>query len=143
MKKSHIIAIIIIAVAVGVIISTAGDASTYVSFKEAYEMAAEGDKDMVHVVGKLKKDAVTGKIEMQYDPIVDPNYFSFVMVDTNKEEHAVIYYHPKPQDLEKSEKIVVVGSVKNNEFIADQILMKCPSKYEEKELKTSAVSVRQ
>ncbi len=143
MKKSHIIAIIIIAVAVGVIISTAGDASTYVSFKEAYEMAAEGDKDMVHVVGKLKKDAVTGKIEMQYDPIVDPNYFSFVMVDTNKEERAVIYYHPKPQDLEKSEKIVVVGSVKNNEFIADQILMKCPSKYEEKELKTSAVSVRQ
>ena len=106
-------------------------------------MAAEGDKDMVHVVGKLKKDATTGKIEMQYDPIVDPNYFSFVMVDTNQEEHPVIYYHPKPQDLEKSEKIVVVGSVKNNEFVADQILMKCPSKYEEKELKTGAVSVRQ
>ena len=142
MKKSHIILIVIIAVAIGVIISTAGDASTYVSFKEAYEMASKGDKDMVHVVGQLKKDPSTGKLEMQYDPIIDPNYFSFVMVDTNKEEHPVIYFHPKPQDFEKSEKIVVVGSVKNNEFVADQILMKCPSKYEEKELKTSAVSER-
>ncbi|MEQ8807932.1 MAG: cytochrome c maturation protein CcmE, partial [Imperialibacter sp.] len=35
MKKSHIFGIIIIAVAVMVIVSTAGDASTYVSFGEA------------------------------------------------------------------------------------------------------------
>jgi len=144
MKKSYIIGIVIIAVAIGVIVSTAGDASAYVSFKEAYEMAAEGDKDMVHVVGKLKKDTTTGKIEgLLYEPVTDPNYFTFLLVDNNKEERPVVYYHPKPQDFEKSEQIVVVGCVKNNEFVADQILMKCPSKYEEKELKATAVNAKQ
>ena len=42
MKATHIILIVIIAVAIGVIISTTGDASKYVSFKEAYQMAKDG-----------------------------------------------------------------------------------------------------
>lgn len=133
MKISHIIAIVIIAVAIGIIISTSGDASRYVSFKEAYNMASEGNDDKVHVVGKLKK---TGNIiYMNYNPVEDPNLFSFILVDNNKEERQVIYYHPKPQDFEKSEQVVIVGSVKDNVFIADDILMKCPSKYENQEIK--------
>ena len=54
MKLSHIIGIIVIAVAIGIIVSSAGDASSYVTFGKAMSMAREGDKDMVHVVGKLK-----------------------------------------------------------------------------------------
>ena len=41
MKISHIILLIIIAVAIGVIISTSGDASKYVTFKEAKEIALD------------------------------------------------------------------------------------------------------
>ena len=41
----------------------------------------------------------------------------------------------KPQDFEKAEQIVIVGHTKNNVFVADKILMKCPSKYEDKEVK--------
>jgi cytochrome c-type biogenesis protein CcmE len=131
MKRSHIIGIVLIAVSIAIIISTTGDASSYVTFREAYKMAQEGDHDKVHVVGKLKKDAA-GKIAgMVYEPTVDPNYFSFILEDSLHEEHQVVYLHPKPQDLERSEKVVVVGSVKENVFVADQILMKCPSKYEE------------
>lgn len=37
----------------------------------------------------------------------------------------------KPQDFERSEQIVVTGSMKDNQFYADEILMKCPSKYKE------------
>jgi hypothetical protein len=33
------------------------------------------------------------------------------------------------QDFEKAERIVVVGKIKGEEFIASQVLMKCPSKY--------------
>jgi cytochrome c-type biogenesis protein CcmE len=131
MKRSHIIAMVLIAIAIAIIISTTGDASSYVTFKEAYKMAQDGDHEKVHVVGKLKKDA-RGKITgMVYQPTVDPNYFSFILEDSLHEEHQVIYLHPKPQDLEKSEKVVIVGNVKENVFVADQILMKCPSKYEE------------
>ncbi len=55
MKKSHIIIIIVIAVAIGVIVSTAGDASTYVTFGEAKNMALTGTKKDIHVVGELKE----------------------------------------------------------------------------------------
>ena len=51
MKKSSIIGMIIIAIAIGVIISTYADSSTYGSFKDAQETQKE-----LHVVGKLMKD---------------------------------------------------------------------------------------
>jgi cytochrome c-type biogenesis protein CcmE len=137
MKLSHIFAIVLIALAIGIIISVSGDASTYVSFKEAYQMASEDNDDKVHVVGKLTKSPKGEIVGMEYQPLQDPNLFTFIMKDNNNEEHKVIYFHPKPQDFEKSEQIVVVGSVKNNVFVADNILMKCPSKYEEKEVKAS------
>lgn len=134
MKISHIIAIIIIAVSIGIIISTSGNASEYVSFKEAFQMASEGDDDKVHVVGKLKKDAM-GNIMMDYKPTVDPNYFTFILVDKDQQEKQVVYYSSKPQDFEKSEQVVVVGNAKDNVFVAKDILMKCPSKYENQEIK--------
>ena len=137
MKLSHIIAILIIAITIGIIVSTAGDASSYVCFKEAYEISKDGENKKVHVVGKLKKD-VQGRIEgMHYNPIVDPNHFEFILIDNNNQEQTVIYNSPKPQDFEKSEQIVIIGNVQQNTFMAEKILMKCPSKYEDKELKES------
>src|SRR4051812_5178909 len=103
MKKTHIIGIVIIALAIGIIMATAGDASVYVSFKEARELAAEGNNKKVHVVGRLPKDANKNIIGMQYDPVKDPNYFTFMLVDTNKIEQQVVYYNPMPQDFERSE----------------------------------------
>lgn len=135
MRISYIIAIIVIAVAIGVIVSTAGNASEYVSFRDAYEMAEEEDTREVHVVGKLKKDVSGQIIGMLYNPSMDPNYFVFTLIDNNNEEKQVVYYKPKPQDFEKSEQVVVIGAVKNKTFVADQILMKCPSKYQENEIK--------
>ena len=41
MKKSHIIGIFVIAIAIMIIMTTAGDASTYVSFGEAIERAED------------------------------------------------------------------------------------------------------
>ncbi len=139
MKTSHIILIVIIAVAIGVIISTTGDASKYVSFKEASEMSAKGDDDKVHVVGKLKKASDGTIVGMFYNPVINANRFEFILVDNNNEEHTVIYKNSKPQDFDKSEQVVIIGSMKENLFLADEILMKCPSKYEEKNLKAEAL----
>lgn len=136
MKTSHIIAIVIIGVAISIIVSTAGDASSYVSFKEATQMAKEGDDDKVHVVGKLTKSA-SGKIEgMVYAPQLDPNYFEFQLIDQNNEVKKVIYANPKPQDFERSEQVVIIGAIKNNIFVCDKILMKCPSKYQETKIES-------
>lgn len=141
MKKSHIIGIIIIAAAIMIIMSTAGDASTYVDFGEAKELAEDGSKTKVHVVGRLKKDAKGHIVGMQYDPLVDPNYFAFMLVDTNRVEQKVVYFNPKPQDFERSEQVVITGSMKNEVFVADKILLKCPSKYVEKEVQQTTAGL--
>ncbi len=137
MKTTHIILLLVIAVAIGVIISTSGDASKYVSFEEAKAISLDNADEKVHVVGKLKKDAMGNIIGMSYQPSVDPNYFEFLIIDNNNKEERVVYLSPKPQDFEKSEQIVIIGSYKGNAFKADKILMKCPSKYEDKKLSSS------
>lgn len=129
MKISHIILIAVIAAAVGIIITSAGDSSTYVTFDEAWKAAESGNRHSVHVVGELKKDGageVTG-ITRGADMVS----FSFLMVDDNGREQVVQYNEPMPTDFVKSEKVVVVGSYRDETFVADKILLKCPSKYQE------------
>lgn len=132
MKKSHIFIIIVIAAAIAVIISTAGDASSYVTFDEAHKIAAAGNAQSIHVVGELKKDDqghVLGIV-----PGADQVSFSFVMVDDNKKEQVVVYKEPMPQDFMRSEKVVVIGGYSGDTFVADKILLKCPSKYQDQKL---------
>jgi cytochrome c-type biogenesis protein CcmE len=43
----------------------------------------------------------------------------------------VYYNQPKPQDFERSEEITMKGYATDTAFIAEEILMKCPSKYNE------------
>jgi len=47
---------VVIAVAIGIIVSTSNDASTYVGFDEALSLSTSGNKKEIHVVGELKKD---------------------------------------------------------------------------------------
>ena len=120
MKKTHIIAIIVIALAIGAIMTTVSDSSTYSNFTEAMENPGKE----YHVVGQLNKEA-----EMSYNPEIDANLFSFSMFDNDSVEQRVHFAGSKPQDFERSEQIVLVGKYENNSFQASKILMKCPSKY--------------
>ena len=132
MKKTHIVAILAIAAAIAIIISTAGDASTYVSFDEAYRMASAGNTTNIHVVGELKKGP-DGKI-VGITPGVDKLSFSFILVDDAHREQMVYYNEPMPPDFTRSEKIVVIGGFQGDHFVATKILLKCPSKYTENKL---------
>ncbi len=125
MKKTHIIVLVFIAACVGVIIARTGDYSTY----ESFTTAAEKPGQEFHVVGTLARD-----MDMHYDPEVDPNYFSFYMIDSEGVQQKVVFPGTKPQDFERSEQVVLVGKMKEGEFRATQILTKCPSKYIEDEL---------
>jgi cytochrome c-type biogenesis protein CcmE len=137
MKLSHIIAIVVIAVGISVIISTAGNASSYVSFEEAFKMAESGDDSKIHVIGELTKNKQGDVVGVMYNPQVDPNYMEFTLTDDKNKEHKVICVNPPAsmQDFYKSEKVVVIGMAKGKDFVATEVLMKCPSKYEETELK--------
>ena len=56
MKNSSAVFIVFISVVIIIIISTFGDASTYVTFNKARDMYQSGSMSKVHVVGKLNKD---------------------------------------------------------------------------------------
>jgi cytochrome c-type biogenesis protein CcmE len=132
MKKTHIVGLILIAIAIGIILITTGDASTYVGFDEAERIGQQDPNQKVHVVGKLKKDAQGHIIGLQFNLALDANKLQFIVQDSLGRENEVIYAAPKPQDFEKSEKIVLVGSMKADKiFYCDKILLKCPSKYQE------------
>ncbi|MDX1667642.1 MAG: cytochrome c maturation protein CcmE [Saprospiraceae bacterium] len=124
MKKIHIIAIVMIGVAIAILISVAGDMSTYATFEQAVKTGQR-----VKVAGQLSKDK-----EMYYDPAEDPNYFTFYIRDTKGVEKKVVLLAEKPQDFELSEQIVLTGSMKGDEFVATHMLMKCPSKYKDEEI---------
>ncbi|MFT5570651.1 MAG: cytochrome c-type biogenesis protein CcmE [Cyclobacteriaceae bacterium] len=116
-----------------VIVSTAGDASSYVTFGEAKSLASKGNKSKIHVVGTLKKNGSAEIVGIEKSP--DLLSFKFIMVDENNVEQTVLYAQPMPQDFHRSEQVVVVGAYHNDMFVAEKILLKCPSKYQENELK--------
>ncbi|MBK7649521.1 MAG: cytochrome c maturation protein CcmE [Flammeovirgaceae bacterium] len=135
MKKSHIIAVVVIAACIGLIIATAGDASTYVSFNQAFQMASNGNNNQIHVVGDLKKDGAGNIVGMEKSS--DNLSFSFILIDDEQKEQKVYYNEPMPPDFARSEKVVVIGGYQNNAFVANKILLKCPSKYQEEKINAS------
>jgi len=122
MKIKHILIIIVIAIGLGVIVSTFVNTSTYADFSEA--LAHPGKE--FHVVGKLDTTE-----PITYNTKVNANQFSFFMIDNKGVKRKVIHNSNKPQDFEKSEQVVVVGKMESDSFVASNLLLKCPSKYKE------------
>lgn len=122
MKKTHIIALVLIAVAIGVLISFMGNVTTYDTIAAAKEKPGKS----VTLIAKVDKTK-----PMEYDPVKNPNYLSFTALDTLGNSIKVVYRNTKPTDMEKSERIVLKGSVKDGLFECKDILLKCPSKYKD------------
>ncbi len=127
MKKTSIIGLIIIAIAIAAILSMYGDSSTY----EDFSVAKDNSGKEYHIVGTLNR-----KKEKYYDPQKDANYFTFYLIDQKGVECKVIYHNPEPPDFDRSEQIVIVGSMEGQDFEASKILLKCPSKYTDNQVKT-------
>jgi cytochrome c-type biogenesis protein CcmE len=125
MKKTHIIALVLLAVAFAVIIGMVNDYSSY----ESFVSAAKNEHKEFHVAGTLVKEK-----ELIYQPEINPNLFTFYMLDREGNERKVICNADKPRDFELSEEIVVIGKMKKDVFYASQLLTKCPSKYVDEEI---------
>jgi cytochrome c-type biogenesis protein CcmE len=134
MKKTHILALLVIAAAVAILISTTGDASTYVNFEQAAKLADDGNTKSIHVVGALKKDMAGHITGIEKSP--DNLSFTFILTDESGQEQKCYYNEPMPPDFLRSEKVVVIGHFETDFFLAEKILLKCPSKYQENKLNT-------
>lgn len=125
MKRTHIVILVLVAAAVGIIVSMFGDFSTY----ETFASAAKEPGKQYHVIGFLEKDKA-----MEYDPVKDPNRFSFYVKDKAGNVSQVIFNGAKPTDIERSEQLVMTGYVEDGTFRCNKIQMKCPSKYKKDEV---------
>ncbi len=59
--------------------------------------------------------------------------FTFLLQDSTGAKIPVIYSEPKPSNFDQAVSIVAIGhyDVKTGNFIAEDLLVKCPSKYQE------------
>lgn len=119
MRKSAIIGLITIAICIGFLVSLNAETDTYSNFKQA----STSDKEE-HVIGHWEKSKGT-----IYDAAKDANRFEFYMKDEKGDVKKVVLQGAKPQDFERSEKLVLIGKMESDTFYASKILMKCPSKY--------------
>lgn len=124
MKRSHLIAIAIVAVAIGILISASKDVTTYANFTQAKQSG-----ERVKLVGQLVKER-----PVEYNPEKDPNYLAFYLRDDAGEVRRVVLHAGKPQDFERSEQIVLTGQMSGENFDAADMLLKCPSKYKDQEV---------
>ena len=118
MNVKIVLAIVLLAVAAGFGITSFRKTMTpYISFAEARQASG-----MVQVNGVLaNKDYVVKQ---------DEQYLKFDLKDSNGEVMNVEYRGVIPGNFDQATSIVAIGRYQNGTFAADQLLVKCPSKYQ-------------
>ena len=122
MKKSYIVgAVVIVAALVFAMLSFKSTLTSYVSINEA---VASGHN--VQVAGLLVPRTTS------YN--TPKNLLIFKIKDGKGSEMVVHYNKSKPANFENADQIVAIGKYdkKQSAFIANELLVKCPSKYEGK-----------
>ncbi len=124
MKIRYVVALVII---LGFIIYGAVSLKTsltpYVSFAEA-----KGSPQTVQVMGELEKSAT------RYDTTAGLLFFT--LKDKHGELLEVSYKGVRPGNFDQATQIVAIGNYKAQIFEADQLLVKCPSKYQGEEVQS-------
>jgi cytochrome c-type biogenesis protein CcmE len=124
MKTTHILALIAIAAGLAVIITTYNsDITTYGNFS-----SSSAQQETVKLIGQLVKEK-----PIEYNPEKDPNYLAFYLRDDLGQVSKVVLRASKPQDFERSEQVVLTGKMLGDTFMADDMQLKCPSKYKDEE----------
>ena len=90
----------------------------YISFSEARRSGSN-----VQVNGVLANPAA-----VRYD--AGRSDLVFALKDDKNEVMDVVYKGVKPANFEQATSVVAIGTFKDGRFEADQLLVKCPSKYQ-------------
>ena len=90
--------------------------STYTTFEEA------GERSTAHIPGTWDEDKGA-------EFSLETKRFTFYMKDEDGVSKKVVYSKPKPNNFEQADQLVVIGEMRGDTFYANEMLMKCPSKY--------------
>ena len=118
MNLKVILAIGLFAVATAIgVTSFRKTVTPYISFAEARH-----SQGLVQVNGILA--------DKQYVMRKDEQFLSFRLRDSRDEVMPVEYRGVIPGNFDQATSIVAIGRYQNGTFVADQLLVKCPSKYQ-------------
>lgn len=104
----------------GVVGAFASNANPYVTIDQARHTGG----DSLHLAGVLVKDTC------QLD--VHTGHTHFVLQDKTGAKIEVEHLGAKPNTLEQADKIVAIGAMHDGRFVSHDLLVKCPSKYDDK-----------
>ena len=112
------IAVALLVAAVGVGVTSFKKSMTpYISFDEARHSSG-----LVQVNGVLADKNYVMKPTEQY--------MQFKLKDARGEIMTVDYHGVIPGNFDQATSVVAIGRYENNRFVAEQLLVKCPSKYQ-------------
>ena len=120
-RKGPVVTAMIAALAMaGVVGAFVSNANPYVTISEARTVGG----DSLHLLGTLVKDTD------RFDPAT--GYTTFELKDSDGNVVEVEHHGARPNTLLEADKIVAIGSLRQGRFVSNDILTKCPTKYEEK-----------
>lgn len=99
------------------------------------------ESNFTQVMAKDKTVKATGSWVKEKSYVINKadRTFTFYMADENGTEMKVMFEGTMPNNFETATSVVVTGQYKEGYFHARDILTKCPSKYEETEVKTTSM----
>ena len=130
MKPAYMLAFILIIVSLGVTLYTFSFAiAQHVTISQVEKMPGQS----VQVPGKILKDTVN------YDAAHTELRFDIEEMKTKQPKRmTVVYKEPKPENFDSATSVEAVGMYKNGVFYARNLLVKCPSKYNDEAKKESS-----
>ena len=118
-KGAVISGIVAVAAIGGVVLAFTNGGSPYVTWAQAQQM--KGD-ERLHLAGDLVKQSVTQDLSH--------HTLRFKLKDGDGAVVTVVHTGEVPQNMSEATKVVAIGHADGAVFTSEQLLVKCPSKYE-------------
>jgi cytochrome c-type biogenesis protein CcmE len=119
MKPKLILGLLLVVASIGFGVTSFKNSLTpYISFAEARKSGTSSQ-----VNGTLADPAA-----VKYD--VEKSELAFTLKDDKNEVLPVVYHGVKPANFEQATSVVAIGTYHDGRFEAEQLLVKCPSKYQ-------------
>jgi cytochrome c-type biogenesis protein CcmE len=117
-RRKLIVGAVIVVIALVWLFSSLNDTLTpYISFDEAMQR-----DQRVQIIGSVLKD------EVRYD--TDSLKLVFKIENEDHQRLTVVYTGSMPGNFDQAETVVCLGIYRDGRVHADELLLKCPSKYE-------------
>ncbi|RYG25929.1 cytochrome c maturation protein CcmE [bacterium] len=127
--KGPVVTAIIASLAMaGVVVAFTSNASPYVTISQAKTSGG----DNLHLAGVMQKDT------FQQD--ITTGRMTFDLKDSDGKTITVEHIGSRPASLMDADKVVAIGALKDGRFVSHDLLVKCPSKYDEGKPKLTAQS---